>query len=88
MKKKGPPKFKKGDRVRIAEIVSRVTADGSYEPGPHTGTIESGPKSSLGESYTVPFDGGYILNGRDVPQSMNERYMEPLEEGNAKGAGK
>jgi len=67
------PKFKNGDRVRI---VAR-----SRDEQERTGTVESitSWNGSGGRHYVVRFDGGYIVNGRDVPLLCGGWELEPLD---------
>ena len=61
------PTYKVGDRVlaRMSDNSKRA------------GTVIAAPKSARGKNYTIKFDGGYILNGRDCPQVMPESLISP-----------
>ena len=65
-------KFKVGDRVAIKNPHFR-------ENRVEFGTIVYAPKTSDG-SYRVHYDGGYFLNGRDVPQKLSEAWLSPAAE--------
>lgn len=75
-------KFKIGDRVEILTFVRVDSPEYKVETvrrePPQFGTIVYAPKTSRG-SYLVAFDGGYILNGRDCPQSLHEQWLAPVE---------
>lgn len=78
-RKKGPPTFNKGDRVWVTEPPSMKRDNEPRNPS-WLGIIENGPKTSLGSNYYVRFEGGYVLHGRDCPQSLTEDWLAPAEE--------
>lgn len=77
--KRNPPRFKVGDRVWILDMFKGDDGKAAFRKTAtsKSGTIEAAPKTSKG-SYIVRFDGGYILRGRDVPQSTPEYCLAPM----------
>lgn len=73
-------KFKVGDRVEILKPARHSDSSSElawvHREPLQFGTIVYAPKTSRG-SYRVAYEGGYILNGRDCPQSLGECFLAP-----------
>jgi hypothetical protein len=70
-KERGTPQYKKGDRVW-------VQPPNGPRVEPKLGTIEDGPKTSLGSRYLVRYDDGLSITEPPRPlgpQSLDESWL-------------